>query len=70
LPSAKHFQTIAKKHYSAFFSLGHINKDSNFTSYNYFIRQNIHSWSYFVTSQTWLAEVVTWQVWTAWLSQL
>jgi len=34
------------------------------------VKQNIHSWSYFATSQTWLAELVTWQVWTAWLSQL
>jgi len=34
------------------------------------MRQNIHSWSYFATSRTCLAELVTWQVWTAWLSQL
>jgi len=34
------------------------------------VRQNTHSWSYFATSWTWLAELVTWQVWTAWLFQL
>jgi len=28
------------------------------------VRQNIHSWSYFTTSRTWLAELVTWHVWT------
>jgi len=43
LPSAKHFQTTTKKHFC-------INKKNNFTSYNYFMRQNIHSWSYFATS--------------------
>jgi len=43
LPSAKNFQTIAERHYSAYFSSGHINKENNFTSYNYFMRQNIHS---------------------------
>jgi len=52
-----------------FFS-GHINKKDNLTSYNYFVRQNIHSWNYFAISRTWLAKLVTWQVWTAWLSQL
>jgi len=41
------------------------------TSSVYFaLRQNIHSWSYFAISWTWLAELVTWQVWTGWLSQL
>jgi len=25
---------------------------------------------YFATSRTWLAELVTWQAWTIWLSQL
>jgi len=45
------------------------------------MRQDIHScfalWSktyapgaIFATSRTCLAELVTWQVWTAWLSQL
>ena len=43
LPSAKHFQTTAKRHYRAFFYSGHINKVNNFTSYNHFMRQNIHS---------------------------
>jgi len=43
LPSAKHFQTIAERHYSAYFSSGHINKENNFTSYNNFMRQDIHS---------------------------
>ena len=33
-------------------------------------RQNIHFESYFATSQTWLAVLITCQVWTAWLSQL
>jgi len=42
LPSAKHFQTAAKRHSRAFFSSDHINKENNFTSYNYFMRQNIH----------------------------
>jgi len=80
LPSAKLFQTTAERHYSAYFPSGHINKENNFTSYNYFmrqnihycfaLRQNIHSWSYFATSRTWLAELLTWQVWPAWLSQL
>ena len=68
LPSAKHFQTTAERHYSVYFSSGHINKENNFTSYNYFMRQDIYSWIYFATSWTWLAELVTWQVWTAWLS--
>jgi len=45
LPSAKHFQTIAERHYSAYFSSGHINKENNFTSYNYFMWQNMHSCS-------------------------
>ena len=80
LPSAKHFQSTAERHYSAYCPSGHINKENNFTSYNYVmrqnihccfaLRQNIHSWSYFATSRTWLAELLTWQVWTAWLSQL
>jgi len=70
LPSAKHFQTTAERHYSAYFSSGHMNKENNLTSYNYFGRQNIYSWSYFATSRTCLAELVTWQVWKAWLSQL
>jgi len=43
LPSAKQFQTTAERHYSAYFSSGHINKENNFTSYNYFMRQDIHS---------------------------
>jgi len=30
---------------------------------------NYTPWSYFAISQTWLVELVTWQVWTAWLSQ-
>jgi len=68
--TAKHFQTTAERHYSAVFSSCHINKENNFTNYNHFTRQNIHSWSYFSTSWTWLAELVTWQAWTAWLSQL
>jgi len=50
LPSAKHFQTTAERHYRAYFSSGHINKENNFTSYNYFMRQDIHSWNYFATS--------------------
>jgi len=37
LPSAKHFQTTAERHYSAYFSSGHINKENNFTSCNYFM---------------------------------
>ena len=43
LPSAKHFQTTAERQYSSCFSSGHINKQSNFTSYIYFMRQDIHS---------------------------
>jgi len=45
LPSAKHFQTAAEGQYSysADFSSGHINKENNFTSCNYFMRENIHS---------------------------
>jgi len=42
LPSAKHFQTTAERHYSAYFSSGHINKEK-FTGYNYFMKQDIHS---------------------------
>jgi len=30
LPSGKHFQTTAERHYSAFFSLSHIYKENNF----------------------------------------
>jgi len=30
-------------------------------------RQNKHFWSYFAFSQKWLIELVTWQVWHAWL---
>jgi len=30
--------------------------------------QNIHSWNYFASSRTWLAELLTWQAWAAWLS--
>jgi len=43
LPSAKHFQTTAERHYSAYFSSGHMNKENNFTSCNCFMRQDIHS---------------------------
>jgi len=43
LPSVKHFQTTAERHYSAYFSSAHINQANNFTSYNYFMRQNIRS---------------------------
>jgi len=43
LPSAKHFQTTAERHYSGYFSSGHINKENNFTNYNHFMRQDIHS---------------------------
>ena len=43
LPLAKHFQTTAERHYTEYFSSGHINQENNFTSYNYFMRQNIHS---------------------------
>jgi len=45
LPSGKHFQTTAERHYSAYFSSDHINKQNHFTSYNYFMRQDedIHS---------------------------
>jgi len=32
--------------------------------------QNIYSCSCFATSRTWLVELITWQAWTAWLSQL
>ena len=43
LPTVKHFKSAAERHCSAFFSSGHINKENNFTSYNYFTRENIHS---------------------------
>ena len=41
MASAKHFQTTVERHYSTFFSSGHINKENNLTSYNNFMRQNI-----------------------------
>jgi len=34
------------------------------------IRQNKHSGSYFAFIQAWVVELVTWQVWNAWLAQL
>jgi len=34
------------------------------------MRQNKHSRSYFAFRQTWSVELVTWQVWNAWLAQL
>jgi len=34
---------MAERHYSAFFSSGHINKENSFTSHNHFMKQNIHS---------------------------
>jgi len=40
LPSAKHFQTTAERHHSVNFSSGHMHKENNFTSYNYFMRQD------------------------------
>jgi len=43
LPSVKHFQTTAERHYSAYFASGHINKENNFTSYTYFMRQDVQS---------------------------
>ena len=79
LPSAKHFQTTAERHHIVFFSSGHIKKIISQVTIILWgkiyapvlhCEQNIHFWSYFATSQTWLAELVTWQVWTAWLSQL
>jgi len=36
LPSATHFHITAERHDSAFISSGHINKENNFTSYNYY----------------------------------
>jgi len=72
LPLAKHFQITTERHYSAFLSLGHVKKisqlqlfyEAKYTLLFCLMKQNKHSWSYFATTRTGLAELVTWQVWT------